>query len=193
MNLESTFTEIKDLLRLHHEWLLIYLSGKTFALQKDEIELIFEHGKILFSFLDEKGFQMWRVIEFKQKKGEILLELSRNFNQEREKIRLIPRISAKELDASIELARLEKANKIANLLVSEIRNIKLVRIALNKENTVESIKNSFDSTSFGRVLSEIEFLYLPFRWLKMAWNTAGERRLLASARVLRAIPPRIPR
>ncbi len=133
MNFENTFTEISKILDSCNEWLLIHSLGKTFALQKDEIELIFEHGKILFSFLDEKGFQTWRVIEFKQKKGEILLELSRNFNQEREKIRLVPRISAKELDASIELARLEKANKIANLLFSEIKNIKLIRVALNKE------------------------------------------------------------
>ena len=133
MNLKETFTEIKDLLKLHNEWLLIHWSGETFALQKDEIELTFERGKILFSFLDEKGFQTWRIVELKQKKGEMLLDLSRNFEKEREKIRLVPRISAKDLDESIELARLEKANKIANLLVSEIRNIKLVRVALNKE------------------------------------------------------------
>ena len=133
MNLKDTFTEIKDLLKLHNEWLLIHSSGKTFALQKDEIQLNFERGKILFSFLDDKGFQTWRVVEFKEKKSEILLELTRNFEKEREKIRLVPRISAKELDESIELARLEKANKIASMLVSEIENIKLVRVALNKE------------------------------------------------------------
>ena len=133
MNLEDTITEIRDLLKLHTEWLLIHSSGETFALQKDEIELTFERGKILFSFLDEKGFQTWRIVEFKQKKGEMLLDLSRNFEKEREKIRLVPRISAKDLDESIELARLEKANNIASLLVAEIKDIKLIRVALNKE------------------------------------------------------------
>ena len=133
MNLEDTFAEIRDLLKLHNEWLLIHSSGKTFALQKDEIELNLERHKILFSFLDEKGFQTWRIVEFKQKKDEMLLELTRNFEKECEKIRLVPRISAKELDESVELARLEKANKIARLLVSEIENIKLIRVALNKE------------------------------------------------------------
>ncbi len=134
MNLEDTFTELIKMLDSCNEWLLIHSSGKTFALQKDEIELNLEHHKILFSFLDEKGFQTWRIVEFKQKKGEILLELTRNFEKEREKIRLVPRISAKELDESIELARLEKANKIAGSLASEIKNTKLVRVALNKEN-----------------------------------------------------------
>ncbi len=134
MNLEVTLTKIRNLLELQNEWLLIHSSGKTFALQKDELELEIKHNKIVFSFLDEKGFQTWRVVEFKQKKGEVLLELTRNFERERERIRLVPRISAKELDATIELARIEKANKIANLLVSEIKNTKLVRVALNKEN-----------------------------------------------------------
>lgn len=134
MNLEVTLTKIRNLLELQNEWLLIHSSGKTFALQKDELELEIKHNKILFGFLDEKGFQTWRVVEFKQKKGEVLLKLTRNFERERERIRLVPRISAKELDATIELARIEKANKIANLLVSEIKNTKLVRVALNKEN-----------------------------------------------------------
>lgn len=134
MNFENTFNEIIKIVDSCNEWLLIHSSGKTFALQKDEIELNLEYRKILFSFLDETGFQTWRVLEFKQKKDEILLELTRNFEKEREKIRLVPRISAKELDESIELARLEKANKLARLLVSEIKNIKLVRVALNKEN-----------------------------------------------------------
>ncbi len=134
MNLEDTFTEIKDLLKLHHEWLLIHPSGKAFGLQKEEIELKFERNKILFSFLDENGFQTWRIVEFRQKKSEILLKITRNFGKENERIRLIPRISAKELEASIELARLEKANKIASLLISEIPQIQLIRVALNKEN-----------------------------------------------------------
>ncbi|MBA3631317.1 MAG: hypothetical protein H0W58_00660 [Acidobacteria bacterium] len=134
MNPEDTLTKIRDLLELQNEWLLIHSSGKTFALQKNELELEIKHNKILFSFLDEKGFQTWRVVEFRQKKDEILLELTRNFEKERERIRLVPRISAGELDESIELARLEKANKIANLLVSEIKDTKLVRVALNKEN-----------------------------------------------------------
>ncbi len=64
-DIETTLIEIKSSLEMHKEWLLIHLSGKTFALQKDEIELRLEHNKILFSFLDEKGFQTWRVTSFK--------------------------------------------------------------------------------------------------------------------------------
>ena len=134
MNFEETLKEITDLLDSHHEWLLIHASGKSFALEKNEIEIEIKHNKILFGFLDENGFQTWRVCGFQKIRQEIVLNLTRNFEKEHEKIRLVPRVLAKELSESVELARLEKANKIANLLVSEIKNTKLLRVGLNKEN-----------------------------------------------------------
>ncbi len=134
MNLEETLAEITSLLESQHEWLLIHSSGKSFALERGEIEIEIKHRKILFSFLDENGFQTWRVSGFEEKRREILLNLTRNFEKEREKVRLVPRVLAKELSESVELARLEKANQTAGLIVSENKNAKLVRVALNKEN-----------------------------------------------------------
>ncbi len=134
MDLENALTEITEFLALKNEWLLLDSAGKSFALQKGEIEISLEHGKIIFAFLDEKGFQIWRVTNFKIENEKITLDLTRNFEKEREKIRLVPRVSASELDEMIELARLEKANRIANLLVSETVGSKLIRVALNEKN-----------------------------------------------------------
>ncbi|CAN5396137.1 hypothetical protein BH20ACI1_BH20ACI1_23230 [soil metagenome] len=131
---ETVFNEIKRLLESNKEWLLIHSSGKTFALRNDEIELNRQPNKILINFLDENGFQTWRIVEFAEKKNEILLNLTRNFEKENEKIRLVPRISTGELSASIELARLEKANRIAAVIKENLRGEKLVRVSLNKEN-----------------------------------------------------------
>lgn len=125
---------LQNLLDAHHEWLLIYPTGKSFSFQKTEIEIAFERNKILFSFLDDKGFQTWRVADFQTKNNEISLNLTRNFEKEKCKIRLVPRILAKDLSDSVELARLEKANKIAALLKETFPIIKLVRVELNKEN-----------------------------------------------------------
>lgn len=133
MNFESVFKEISENLESFNEWLLIRSSGRTFALRKDEIELTAERGKILFAFLDENGFQIWRVAGFEKIKNEISLDLSRNFEKQRERIKLVPRVLSGELSASVELARFEKANQIAGVLVSEIQNVKITRLALNKE------------------------------------------------------------
>jgi len=133
-NPEILNTEIQNLLDAHHEWLLIYASGESFALQRAEIEIEFERGRLLLGFLDDKGFQTWRVADFQTKNGEILLNLTRNFEKEREKIRLVPRTLAKDLSDAVELARLEKANKIAGIIAGRFPKTKLVRVELNKEN-----------------------------------------------------------
>ncbi len=126
--------ELQNLLSAHHEWLLIDASGRSFALSAAEIEITQERGKTLFGLLDDRGFQTWRVAGFQSKNAEILLDLTRNFEKERAKIRLVPRALAKDLSASVELARLQKAEKLAALIKKQFPRVKLVRIGLNKEN-----------------------------------------------------------
>lgn len=126
--------DLQNLLDAHHEWLLIDSSGKSFALQNAEIELDFERGRLLFGFLDDQGFQTWRVADFQTKDSEIKLDLTRNFEKERLKMRLVPRVLAADLRDAVELARLEKANKIAQMIAGQFPKTKLVRVELNKEN-----------------------------------------------------------
>ncbi len=134
MNLENDFAKLRELLEARNEWLLVDSSGKSFALGAGEIELEFNRAKILLGFIDDKGFQAWRVVAFEQKRDEILLTLARNFERETEKIRFVPRVPTGELSASIELARLEKAGEIARLVVAETSGAKLLKVALNVEN-----------------------------------------------------------
>lgn len=133
MNLADALAEIAGFFDSKNEWLLHHLSGKTFALERSEIEIFLEHNKIIFGFLDEKGFQFRRIVDYKIENEKITLDLTGNFGKEREKIRLVPRVSAGELSRTIELARLEKANEIASLLVAENNRAKLVRVALNEK------------------------------------------------------------
>ena len=126
--------EIQNLINSHQEWLLIYVSGKSFSLQNSEIELEFTNNRLLFGFPADQGFQTWRVTDFKTKNAEIILNLSRNFEKEHAKIRLVPRILAHELSDNLELARLEKADQIAQIIKESSPKIKLVRVELNKEN-----------------------------------------------------------
>ena len=132
--LENLHDEFRIRLNEQTEWLLIRSSGKSFALQNTEIELTLTNDKLLFSFLDDKGFQTWRVTGCEFDGDEAALNLTRDLGRENEKIRLIPRVSAKELSENIELARLEKANKIAQIIKEEFPRTKLVRVELNKEN-----------------------------------------------------------
>ncbi|CAA9411019.1 MAG: hypothetical protein AVDCRST_MAG74-2292 [uncultured Pyrinomonadaceae bacterium] len=134
MNEENCFPEIAESLASQNEWLLVHSLGNAFPLLRDEIELTIERGKILFGFTDDKGFQTWRVADYKIERGKLTLDLTRNFGRTRQRIRLVPRVSAAELSQAVELARLEKANRIAGLIVAKYPKSKLVRVALNEEN-----------------------------------------------------------
>jgi hypothetical protein len=125
---------LKAAIDTHFEWLLVRENGKTFPLQKAEIEITNDDAKVLFAVVDEDGFRVSRVRGFLFDGAEISLELSSQFGKDEETIRLIPRESARELSANIELARLEKANEIARIIASSVPDTKLVRVALNVEN-----------------------------------------------------------
>ena len=131
-NIENCFFEIQNFLNTYNEFLLQYKFGRSFALQTTEIEI--SQNKLLFSFLDDKGFQTWRVKKHEIKNEKLFLDLTRNFESETETLILFPRISAAELAESVELARIEKAGKIAAIIKEKNPQTKLTRVQLNKEN-----------------------------------------------------------
>ena len=134
MSLDEARNELISFFGKSREWLLITPTGKSLALTSDEIELAAERGKILFSFQTAQGFQTWRVVNFKFEKQKIYLDLSRNFGTETTEIEIVPRASVAEFAAAVELARIEKATKIAKLIVEKRPALKLIRVALKHEN-----------------------------------------------------------
>ncbi len=131
---ENLQREIRTFLDARSEWLLQYKFGKSFPLKSTEVELEITNRKLLFGFLDDKGFQSWRVKKIEIKAEKLFLDLTRNFGKENDTVILIPRIAAGELSASVEIARIEKAEKIAVLIKENNPKIKLNRVQLNKEN-----------------------------------------------------------
>ena len=125
--------ELKNLFAATGEWLLVRFSGKTFNLQNFEIEIEFQRNKTLLSFPTDQGFQTWRIKNFEIKNKKVIFHLTRNFQRETEEVTFFPRISAEELLAETELARIEKANKISKFLVGNFPQTKLVRVALNQK------------------------------------------------------------
>ena len=126
--------DLTTLITRHFEWLAVRDSGRTLPLRRDEIEITDDGRKTLFGFTDEKGFSMRRVVSFDVDGDELSMELSGKFGSEIETIRLIPRTSAAELSANIELARLEKANEAARIIIDSFAGYKAERIQLNTSN-----------------------------------------------------------
>lgn len=124
--------ELREILAAHHEWLLVRETGRTFPLNSPEIEITAAGDKTLVGFIGDDGFHDWRLHSFEFDGNELSLDLSREFGK-RESVRLVPRIAASTLTAEVELARLENANEIANLIKANFSGIKLGRVALNTD------------------------------------------------------------
>lgn len=126
--------ELREIVSGHHEWLLVRDAGKTFPLERHEIEITKHGEKAQFGFLDDKGFHSWRLNSFACNGSEIAIDVAGAFARKQEVMRLVPRVAAAELAAEIERARLEKANEMAGLITENFPGTKLGRVALNTEN-----------------------------------------------------------
>lgn len=134
MNCERSLEQVKRFFDSCEEWLAVDAAGKSFAVRRGEIEISETGGRIFLEFPGEKGFAVWRALGWKIEKSKITFDLNGRFGREKTRISFVPRISAAELSAAVDLARIEKAGKIAALMVSAEPNAKLVRVSLNKEN-----------------------------------------------------------
>ncbi len=125
--------EIRACLDGHLEWLLVREFGKTFPLDRTEIEVASDDDKTMFGFLDDHGFHSWRLNEATLSESEISLDVAGAFGRNRETIRLVPRVAAAEIAAEIEIARLNMANEMAAMIEPSFPGTKLGRVALNVE------------------------------------------------------------
>lgn len=123
--------DLDSLLDKHAEWLMVGENGRTFPVNRSEIELRHEELRTLFGAVDENGFRSRRVIDFESDGEKIDISLARVFGGEPEMLRLVPRVSAAALAANVELARLERANEIASLVEQYESGVKIVRVGLN--------------------------------------------------------------
>ncbi len=126
-----TDDSLDALLGTSAEWLMVGANGRAFPVNRSEIEVVEEAGKTLFGVIGEGGFSSRRIVSFGTDNGEIQVTVTAAFGGGEEVIRLVPRVSAAELAANVELARLEKANEIAGLIEEFDPAVKIVRVALN--------------------------------------------------------------
>ena len=125
--------DIRACLDGHHEWLLVREFGKTFPLDRTEIEVESNDDKTFFGFLDDNGFHSWRLTEATLSENEISFDVAGAFGRKRETIRLVPRVAASELAAEVKIARLKMANEIAAMIEPSFPGTKLSRVELNVE------------------------------------------------------------
>ena len=131
---DAAHERIRQVIDSHFEWLLVPDDGNSFPIDCTEIDIIDRDEKVLFGFVDDRGYHAWRLNDFSEAENGIKLDLAGAFGRKRAQFRLVPRTSARELANEIEAARLLQANEIANALCGAEFCKKVTRVALAKDN-----------------------------------------------------------
>lgn len=126
--------ELREIVDVHYEWLLVRETGRSFALTSSEICIESDAAGAAFRFLDDSGVHRRLLSDYSLDSGEISIRVAGDSDETSETLRLVPRTPASDLAAEVELARLEKANEIARLAASHLPGIKVGRVSLNAEN-----------------------------------------------------------
>ncbi|MER3429605.1 MAG: hypothetical protein C4324_00925 [Blastocatellia bacterium] len=116
------------------EWLIALEDGGTFAFGSDEAEIITAGSRLFIELPTDAGLRRWRITAAKEDEGAIMLDVERRLGQKREKIRLLPRTLARELELHIELGRIRRANEIARLVCRGLKGSKIESVSLNERN-----------------------------------------------------------
>jgi hypothetical protein len=121
-------------LNSHFEWLAVRENRRSLPLRLDEMELTDLGSRHLFGFIGDEGFRTVRIVRFETEGDEIVLHVVSRVGRTEETLRLIPRESAASLAANIEIARLKKANEIADILKNSFLDLRPVRVSLSSAN-----------------------------------------------------------
>ena len=129
---QNLFFALAETLDAGFEFLLIRASGAQVTLGRGEIEPFFEKGKVFLECFTAEGAKTWRIISAENEGNKLILTGAARFGSEREKLELIPRITAADLLAAIKEARLERAGEIAATLAANTPDAKISRIRLSR-------------------------------------------------------------
>lgn len=130
-SVEAAHQQIADLFRQHAEWFCTAGRGETYALGRDEMELVVAHGRLVFSCWTEKGSRSWRIHGWEWNGQTLLLQASRRMGAEWRLIELVPRASALAVAATIRAARHARCEKLAQLACGVQPETRIERCALS--------------------------------------------------------------
>ena len=131
---QAQINDLSEFLDRHLEWLAVRENGRMLPFLRWEIDVEISNGRSTLAFVDEGGLTTWRIKHVEIDCTEVVVRLESKIRNESESVRFVPRESAAELRANIELARLEKANEIAEIFAASKPGTKIIRVSLNVEN-----------------------------------------------------------
>ena len=129
--LDFAYSSIAALFRAHAEWLYVARDAIQ-SVRNEELEVSVVHGRLVLSCWTENGNQLWRVVNWEWTGQLLELEATRRMGRERALIQLIPRVSAKQVTATIRAARQLRCERFAHLAAGRLPHTTIERLSLSR-------------------------------------------------------------
>src|ERR1051326_8791755 len=130
-SVETAHQEISVLLRDYAEWLFVSDSVAQ-SLRRDEVDVAVAQRRLMLSCWTEKGTRLWRVVAWEWNGQLLALEVSRKMGAEVSLIELIPRTSAKAINATIRAARQMRCKRLALVVAESMLGSVVERFSLSR-------------------------------------------------------------
>lgn len=129
--IETAYDEMVALFRDYAEWLFVS-DGVAQSLRRDEIDVAIMQRRLMLSCWTEQGTRLWRVVALEWNGQLLALEVSRRMGAEVSLIELIPRTSAKAINATIRAARQTRCERLARLAATLLFGSVVERSSLSR-------------------------------------------------------------
>ena len=128
---EFAYQEIVTLFRDYAEWLFVS-DDVAQSLRRDEIDVAVMQRRLMLSCWTEKGTRLWRVVAWEWNGQLLALEVSRKMGAEVSLIELIPRTSAKAINATVRAARQMRCERLALVAAESVLGSVVERLSLSR-------------------------------------------------------------
>src|SRR4051794_16051003 len=129
--IETAYQEIAALVRDYAEWLFVS-DAVAQSLRRDEIDVAIVLRRLMLSCWTEQGTRLWRVVAWDWNGQALVLEVSRRMGAEISLIELIPRTSAKAINATIRAARQMRGERLGQLATRLLLGSVVERLSLSR-------------------------------------------------------------
>ena len=128
---DFAYASIAALFRAHAEWLYVARDGIQ-SVRNEELHISVVHRRLVLSCWTENGNQLWRIVTWEWNGQLLELEATRHMGRERALIQLIPRVSAKQVSATIRAARQMRCERLAQLAAGLLPHTTIERLSLSR-------------------------------------------------------------
>src|SRR6266705_2900204 len=111
---------IRQLIKAHNEWFVAENGGAPLGINANEFDFSVAHSRLIFSCWTENGSRTWRVTGWNWNGEKLQLHATRRMGAEISLLELVPRSSAKAIVAGIAAARLERCERLAQIVAQTL-------------------------------------------------------------------------